>query len=160
MVLTSTLVCLTTCCRSDSAYLRTIDPALAGYIIEFKAEMEQRGALPSWAPLPMAITYGHVPAGYLGVCYLPSNVVIIAEELRDIEDEYLRKSTIFHELTHCSALITTHSGDDESIMYHKHVPDSMGGWDAKMDDLAKFIMRHSPIYLLKVRLETPVDVDY
>lgn len=145
MVLTSTLLYLTTCCRSDSAALRTIDPSIAKYIIEFKAEMEQRGALPTWAPLPLAITYGTTPYGTIGVCYLPANIVIIDESLQRA-DEYKRKSTIFHELTHCMSLILTHSDDPGAIMYHEHMESDFSRWGEQMDDLADFIKQHSPIY--------------
>jgi hypothetical protein len=155
MVLTSTLLYLTTCCRSDSNVLRTIDPDLAAYIIEFKAEMEQRGALPSWAPLPMVITYGATPPGTIGVCYLPANVIIIDKDLRDSEDEYKRKSTVMHELGHCMALINSHSDDPSSIMYFEHVPSDFSNWRHQMDELARFIKERSPIYRLKVQLETP-----
>lgn len=160
MVLTSSLLYLTTCCRSDSTYLRTIDPDLAGYIIEFKAEMEQRGALPSWAPLPAVIIYGHVPEGNLGIAYIGAtpSVVIIAEHLRDSSDEYGRKSTVFHELTHAMAQISRHHTDPAHIMYYKHEPRGMDDWDKQMDSLARYIKKYSPIYRLKQQLEAPADV--
>jgi len=160
MVLTSTLAFLTTCCRSDSAALRTIDPDLAAYIIEFKAEMEQRGALPTWAPLPIAITYGYPGADNNGVAYLPMNVVIISERLRDLNGEYgeyERKSTIFHELVHAVGMVRRHSDDPGSIMYYKHMPSDMSRWDEQMDELAAYIKKYSPIYQLMIRLEQPVE---
>lgn len=137
--------------------LRTIDPSLAAYIIEFKTEMEQRGALPTWAPLPMVITYGTTPEDTVGVCYLPANVIIIDKELQYSDDEYKRKSTIFHELLHCTSMVSRHSDDPGHIMYFQHVPSDFSRWGEQMDDLAAFIKKYSPIYSLKVRLEAPVE---
>lgn len=164
LVLTSTFLYLTTCCRGDTDVLRTIDPSLAAYIIEFKAEMEQRGVLPSWAPLPMVITYGATPDGSNdipanGVCYTPANVILIQQSLKTTSDEYERWSTVMHELTHCMALVRAHSDDPKHIMYEEHRPDTMENRTRKLDDLARFIKKHSPIYMLKMKLEAPVELN-
>lgn len=155
MVLISILAYLTTCCRQDDTLLRSIDPALVGYIREFQAEMTQRGALPDWAPFPTVITYGSPPPGKLGVCYLPANVIIIEKSLQTAADEYKRKSTIFHELVHCRALILSHSDDPASIMYFEHVDADMDNWGEQMDDLANFIKERSPVYKIMRDMEGP-----
>lgn len=157
MVIISILPLLNISCRAEPADIRyTIDPALAMYIREFKLDMVARGALPEWAPLPLVAVYGPTAEKVLGMCY-STRTVIIDQDLEYSDNEYLRKSTIYHEMAHCMAGIMQHSPESGHIMYWKHQPDTMENWDAKLDDLAWYIKAYSPIAHIQEDLVGPIE---
>jgi hypothetical protein len=139
----------------------TIDPSVVPYIQEFIEEMSARGAIPPGMQIPYIVSYAKIKGDYIGICYpgVGGGFVVLDTAIRDTKNEYLRKSTIFHEISHCSLQILGsrgHSDNPNSIMYWRHNPSPQWTWEQQLDELALFIIERSPYFIAERRLQKEI----